>query len=336
MADWQIIALIAAFISVMVAALLLMFSRIFDFKMLEQAAKSEIVFAASTVLVVLLLIGLVQYGTDVGKNISAKMYERSYKDSPLRYMSTDASGNEIESRLDSSIFSSSEYTLVEIAILYMRSVMYCMEDVSAWVFRVSMAAHQISPSTQDVFMHYPISAWSWGGIAQIADNFLNTVYFMELVYRIQIYVLRFLDIFSVSYLLPIGILLRAFPPTRGAGAYAIALTLGLYLVFPLSYLAAVFSSPYPNLCTTPEIPLPILSQTTKGGLMGELMMWYRAFEKNILGFFGDISNYTNALMVNLCFLPFLAFTITITFVQASSGLFGASIPEVGRGLFKLI
>lgn len=341
MADWEIFALMAAFLSVMIAALLLMISKFFDFRMLEQSAKAELMFAASSVFVAIFLIGLVQYGTDIGKSIASDMYVYTYeKAGYLHYTVTEkgADGNDVqvEKELTPATFSDQKYTLIEISILYMRAVMYCAESIGSKAYVLSMIAHEISSISQDVFMAYPVSGWAWGGIAQAADNLLNTVYFMELVYRLQIYVLRFMDIFALPYLIPIGIVMRAFPPTRGAGAYVIAFAVAIYLVYPMAYLAAVFSSPYPNLCTTLPIPVPSLGENAKAGIVDELRMWYRAFESTIVDFTGKFSDFTNALLVNLCLFPFLAFSIAMTFMQFSNGLFGANVPEVGRGLIKLI
>ncbi len=331
--DWQVLALMAAFASVMVAALLIMFSRFFDFKMLEQAGKAELVFAASAVLVTLFLIAAVQYGTDAGKSIAAQMYEYTYKHAG--YLHYRDSGG-VEQELTSAMFTSNQYSLIDIMILYMDSVMYCAEDIGAWTFRISLFAHQISSISQDVFMAFPMSGWAWGGLAQVCDNLLNTVYFMELIFYIQKYVLRFMDAYALSIFLPLGIVMRAFPPTRGAGAYVISFSLAIYIVYPLAYLAVIFSSPYPNLCATPQIPEPSLGENAKAGIFSELRMWYRAFEGGILDLIGKFSDLTNALLVNLCFFPVVALAIAMTFTQGASGIFGANIPEVGRGLIKLI
>ena len=49
---WQAFVLIAPFCSVMVSAILIMLSRFFDFKPLEQSAKAEIMFALSSLAIV--------------------------------------------------------------------------------------------------------------------------------------------------------------------------------------------------------------------------------------------------------------------------------------------
>ncbi|VVB98095.1 Uncharacterised protein [uncultured archaeon] len=289
-------------------------------------------FAASSVLVALFLIALVQEGSFIGKAAAEKMYVYTYSHAYLHYKDADGTDHV----LDESVFQDSQTSMLDISILYMRSVMYCAESMGVWVFRLSMAAHEISTISQDVFMAYPMSGWAWGGIAQSMDNLLNTIYFVELIYRIQIYIFRFMSVFALPYLLPIGILMRAFPPTRGGGAYVIAFSIAIYLVYPFAYMAAVFSSPYPNLCATPQIPAPSFGENSKSGIAWEFVMWYRAFEGNILDMLGKFSELSSALMTNLCFLPFIAFTIAMTAMQFSNGLFGANIPEIGRGLIKLI
>ena len=42
------------------------------------------------------------------------------------------------------------------------------------------------------------------------------------------------------------------------------------------------------------------------------------------------------LTLSICLIPLMALTITLTFVLSSTSLFGGNIPEVGRGLIKLI
>ncbi len=336
--DWQITAILAVFVSVLISVLLLMLSRFFDFKMLEQSAKAELVFAASSLFVVMLLIITVNEGARVGLAITEEMYVYTYNNQYLHYTEIDPITNaRTDKVLDSTFFDVNQYSLIDIMILYMRSIMYCTEDIGVWVYRVSMIMHWGSSITQDVFMSFPMSGWSFGGFAQITDNLLNTIYFMELINFLQIYILRFVDIFALPIMLPIGIVLRAFPPTRGAGAYTIAIAIGLYLVYPLAYLFIVFSSPYPNLCATPQIPEPIgLGENSKAGLGSQLMLWIRAFQWDIIDLLNKTSDLINALLMNLCFFPFVALAIAMTFIQFSTGLFGANIPEIGRGLMKLI
>jgi hypothetical protein len=52
----------------------------------------------------------------------------------------------------------------------------------------------------------------------------------------QAFLLMFISLVSTTILLPLGLVLRAFYPTRKLGGFFIAVMLGLYIIFPLSYL----------------------------------------------------------------------------------------------------
>ncbi|MBU0586825.1 hypothetical protein KJ780_04890 [Candidatus Micrarchaeota archaeon] len=331
-------AFLAVMFAFLISALLIMFSRLFDFKLLEQSAKSEMVFAVSSLILVLLLAGIVNDGQTVMKNIVSDMYVYSYKDVAYpSYTTVDALGRESIVQLTPDKIRDPSISLVEVAILYMKSVLRCAEGVAQVLYVVSAPAYIMSSLSQDVWMAFPISGWAMGGVAQTFENILNQIYFLEVVFRVEIYILKFLDVTAIPIFLPAGIILRAFPPTRGAGAYILALTIGLYFVFPFAYITAVLSSPYPQICGTSHMPpMPDQYGITEVGFFTGLKMWYRAFEDIISGLWSDSGGTINAMLTNLCFVPFLALAITLTFVQGATGLFGANISEIGRGLVKLI
>ena len=64
---------------------------------------------------------------------------------------------------------------------------------------------------------------------------------------VQITLLHLVDAFMVPFVLPAGIVLRFFPPTRDAGAFLISLALGFQIVFPMTYLInkQIYESVYP-------------------------------------------------------------------------------------------
>ncbi len=85
-------------------------------------------------------------------------------------------------------------------------------------------------------------------------------------------VLLFIDASAVSVILPAGIILRTLYPTRKLGGFLMALSIGLYVVFPLSYVFdAVIANSY-----TSQINLDNITQLStnatgiEGSLYGEL------------------------------------------------------------------
>lgn len=53
---------------------------------------------------------------------------------------------------------------------------------------------------------------------------------------VQASVLMFVAASALTVILPLGLVLRSFYPTRVLGSFLIALTIGLYIIFPLTYL----------------------------------------------------------------------------------------------------
>jgi len=140
--------------------------------------------------------------------------------------------------------------------------------------------------------------------------------------------------------LPLGIILRTFPFTRGLGGLLIASALGLYIVFPVSlsmgFMLTRSMVSSGECIATPETltaagveisdPASFFFHKARmdrevGGVVSLLDLW-----GNVLPFF----------IVRSFFMPLVAGTATFTFIRASSTFFGADIAELGRGLFKLI
>ncbi|MGC8662485.1 MAG: hypothetical protein ACP5RT_01725 [Candidatus Micrarchaeia archaeon] len=53
---------------------------------------------------------------------------------------------------------------------------------------------------------------------------------------VQSSILIFISLTAITFILPLGIILRTFYPTRKLGGFFIAIAIGLYVIFPLSYL----------------------------------------------------------------------------------------------------
>jgi hypothetical protein len=73
------------------------------------------------------------------------------------------------------------------------------------------------------------------------------------------------------------------------------------------------------------------------GRAEEIFLWDTAHLGEVMGALDKIMERGfNGVFINLCSLPFLAMVITMSFILSSTNLFGANLPEVGRGFVKLI
>jgi hypothetical protein len=86
---------------------------------------------------------------------------------------------------------------------------------------------------------------------------------------VQASVLIFIAISAVSVMLPAGLVIRTFYPTRKLGGFLIATAVGLYVVFPLSYVfnAAILNTYYTNINQTSMNQLTLSAKQVKNNVV---------------------------------------------------------------------
>jgi hypothetical protein len=103
---------------------------------------------------------------------------------------------------------------------------------------------QVFYSMYNTFSLRPHEAvWTWTyKIAPGADGIANVCgvigYALVAVFgslSAQLALLSFIDATMYTFMLPAGILMRFFPPTRDAGVFLIALAIGFQVIFPMTY-----------------------------------------------------------------------------------------------------
>lgn len=156
----------------------------------------------------------------------------------------------------------------------------------------------------------------------------------------QLALMKFIETSMFTIFLPIGIILRAFPPTRGAGAVLVALAIGLYVVFPLTYLLFYIATPNAvegcNLtipvsvsAIQPNCPIyPSTTTQTAGAAMADTY----AAESNLM----VIQNVATQVKYLVWLYLLMAISITFIFVRSAAGILGADISEIGRSMFKMV
>ncbi len=167
--------------------------------------------------------------------------------------------------------------------------------------------------------------------------------FLLLANYLQRHLLIFIFQTMFTLFLPIGIILRTLPVTRGLGGFMIALAIGLYIVYPISYSAMLLTSREMSTGSTACMLNPEIAGAAAEGIhTSDLASFaqHRAQAERLLpsiqariALYGSIYSF----MVFRSFLfPLVGLTMVFTFTRATAGFFGADIAEVGRGLIKLI
>jgi hypothetical protein len=175
-------------------------------------------------------------------------------------------------------------------------------------------------------------------LLSITENLYNMV--LQIVILIAIWT-KLLIIGGIigPLLIAIGFPLRAFPPTRGGGAYLIAMGFALYFVMPTAYMmgVSIFFTGFGS--CNPMISNNLFQNINAGNdpnalylLISSLMHIF----SHLTQFLTNLNNFAIDLVKNFCLIPIFALAITLTFVNIGSTFLGARLSEIGRGLVKLI
>jgi hypothetical protein len=338
--DWKTISIGASAIALLGSAGLIMLSRLFSLKNLEQIAKTEFVYAASTVLIVVMAVGMIQIaeprlgGPD--NSLARTLYTSSLGVCPKASF-TD------------------QTTLIDWMKLYMGTPAKCVKQFMDILYVMEIPIGAMTSVYMEIFMSEHASGFGVKWIEERIMNATQSFAFFMYMYFLMAHTLNFVKYYS-GFFFSIGVVLRAFPPTRGAGAYVMALSFGLYFVFPLTYImiatlglphaqsniiacdpAAIGGPDYVCALPQPADMTPWQCGTADAGkMMGfqNMVVANQIEVKNMLS--SKVLDFEKNLANSICIFPFVAFVVLLTFVLNATSLFGGNIPEVGRGLVKLI
>ncbi|MEM3408025.1 MAG: hypothetical protein QW054_00265 [Candidatus Micrarchaeia archaeon] len=156
----------------------------------------------------------------------------------------------------------------------------------------------------------------------------------------QIAVLKFIETSMFTVFLPIGLILRAFPPTRGAGAVLVAIAIGFYLIYPLTFTLLYTGTPkqiegcnlqvafdYSQLEKT--CPLNIGATTQIISSASDLAATLDAAVP-------QLQAGTSSIRFTAFLYMLISLGVTFIFVRSLSSILGADISEIGRTMLRLL
>lgn len=346
MDDWMLISALAVLFSSFISAIMIMVSRLMQIPAMEQWAKTELVFCISTVFLVVFIFLLVGVGEDLLVNVVDKITQHNYMELTGEPLDVPPSAD------------GSPPKLIDYSLAYMNSFFSCTKSIYTLLVKINFPVELAASFRMDAFMFDIVTGWAFKGPAQTIKNITNYITFTLFIYYLFIHVMRFVQATALSVFLPLGIVLRQFPPTRGSGAFIIAFSLGFYIVFPFAYLLAVNVAPQTMLCPPlPEFEAPSMTGSADPNSALGIFGWVDAFQNWIRSTLSSLAQVGGigldafdllpdsfeptggkaaGFSINMCCLPFIAMVITMSFILSSTNLFGANLPEIGRGFIKLI
>jgi hypothetical protein len=153
---------------------------------------------------------------------------------------------------------------------------------------------------------------------------------------VQASILMFIAASAIVLILPLGLILRSFYPTRGLGSFLIALTIGLYLVFPLTYVMNATIANYYGSATSQSAISSVSSNATSIGSSVTSYVTQNTSQNGILSLATDAWNTIVGGISGLLNYLFsaVAYFIVYSFVLPAFSLMitGISVRELSKVL----
>lgn len=326
--QYQVIAILLAFISVLIGLILYQLSKIFNLVGLKRYSELLIWEAFVTILLAMFLFIIIDKLNNFLYDISIALYKTIGK---------DVSG--VDPKTPMAIAKQTLSTLISDcyfnyygSLLMLKAV---LESMGTALSEIKAENTQL-PTSQAIY-----------SIIWIRD-LLKFTYFLIWTGMVMFKILVFFSAYY-PFLIMLGIILRAFEPTKSLGAYLISLGIGLYIVLPMGYNIGLvmnyneivckisnnmksneeLANSYYNIFDIGENARSMVGLTT-----------FLAVHLNLISILllspNDLIRIIYSILAISLIAPLIAFIIALSFVNISTTALGGRISEVGRGLFKLV
>ncbi len=179
---------------------------------------------------------------------------------------------------------------------------------------------------------------------------IKTLTFAIIGIYTQAALLSVISIVAVPLVLPVGMVLRTFYPTRRLGGTMIAIAIGLFAVFPLTYVldAQITASYSASVAQTAISQFTNQSQAIQAGIFGVgsssisansisavakgLVTGVAALAGSLVTLVQELISYIALMIVQVFFFPLFSIVLTITSIRELSRLLGS---EVSFGKFDV-
>jgi hypothetical protein len=340
---WQLVAILVSGIGIAGAALLYYVSKIFQVPEAERVVKGELLEAGLNMALALFIFFIFMQAF----SYFGVMYAKQAMD----YSGMSFSDPDMASRIGSCSIVSCSVMPAEIVgkIIYSEQVRGCLEKYmqsSLMLYSMFSGMYGIQASNLEI-TGAPTDAF----VTTFQNMHLQSLnaYFL-LIFTVK--ALAFMNAFGPA-LIALGVALRAFMPTRSAGAFLVAMGLGMMFVFPMAYMLMLgnFYDDSSQMCRLSGEIDRIAGLGSLEDSIGIARDNPLAFPVSFLyssakvlevvayilgGASGFLVEGISRTMVTMCITPFAAFAITMTFINIVTSILGGRISEIGRGLFRLV
>jgi hypothetical protein len=338
---WFSISMIVLFIAFSGAVIFYMIAYAFNSDQYKRIAFAELMQVAASFLLIGFLFGFEMFETD----LVTKLEQTSGAITSALMLS---GGGQIPSgALNGQI----QINPFDVSYAFLRNMLSCAQNKLNTTYENSKSIETIintgiqvkviTPFNVNVSLPNPMSLVpSLSESAARYEYLANELTWLIIFLYAQLAVLKFFETSMFTVFLPIGLILRSFPPTRGAGAVLVAIAIGFYLVYPLTFTLLYAGSPKQIEGCNVRVALDT-TQTQKTCPMNV------GATTQILASSSDLAATLDAavpqLQAGTSDLRFAAFVymlislgVTFIFVRSLSSILGADISEIGRTMLRML
>jgi hypothetical protein len=324
--DWAVLSTLVALMAFFITVLLQMVAKAFNLQSLNMWVRAEYAQVAVSFLIIFFSLMMVAAGNAAIGDIAAEI--------------ASASGNiPLDAAARAHLGDPSR-----IGQAYLDTITTCESNMYYTIFALNFFTEFFSKLSLDSTGAEAIGGgWALTGIVSLYHYLGNNLVYLALFNYVQYFILQFSQYVMLQIFLPIGLILRAFPVTRGAGGLITAFSLGFAFIFPISYVLIVAMMPNAGaICSQISLMKSEVEATHSDPCLnseGAQMEKYYQLKsesgrsRGILTFFEES---INIFFLQSIIYPFVALILTFTFIRQTSSLMGADLAEIGRGLMKII
>jgi len=340
---WFSISMIVLFIAFSGAVIFYMIAYAFNSDQYKRIAFAELMQVAASFLLIGFLFGFEMFETD----LVTKLEQTSGAITSALMLS---GGGQIPSgALNGQI----QINSFDVSYAFLRNMLSCAENKLNTTYENSKSIETIIntgiqttvtlPGKKKTSLPLPNPISLFPSLSETAAAYeyqANELTWLIIFLYAQIAVLKFFETSMFTVFLPIGLILRSFPPTRGAGAVLVAIAIGFYFVYPLTFTLLYVASPKQIEGCNVRVAL----DTTQ---LEKTCPMNIGATTQILSSSSDLAATLDAavqpLQAGTSDLKFAAFVymlislgVTFIFVRSLSSILGADISEIGRSMLRML
>ena len=303
---WLPMCILAVVVSVIIHGTIYMIGYSLNLNNLKRYAQSELLQAAATALIAIVLISALIQSFDFISSLG----------------SIDCGGNIIDSPIEADACRTQEI-LIEVGDLYDTVL------EADW-------GREIGYSTQITLFGIPVfnGAWMVDSIYNDVETYHGIAYIcvnLMMALSAKLFLLQYINENMLAVFLPLGILLRTFHFTRGIGAFFISLAIGFFFIYPT--VTFLMDSSFMESLDEPDPPETIVSGFCNIPMFGSFSFGAaalasygeRSSSASSASLSQDLASFVATIQTGILFNSLVAFAITVTFLRYGTMILGGDI-----------